>query len=67
MLLLLPMPLFLNPRLPKGWLPPPFRITFRPAKTLNFTIKWVQLIVGSSFPVILAQKNLLPYPGIGVG
>ena len=42
-----------NPRLPKGgWLPPPLRIIFRPAKMLNFTIKWVQLIVGSSFPVI---------------
>ena len=35
----------------RGWLPPPLRIIFRPAKTLNFTIKWVQLIVGSSFPV----------------
>ena len=45
----------LNPRLPKrGWLPPPLRTIFQPAKTLNFTIKWVQLIVGSSFPVILA-------------
>ena len=43
------------------------RIIFRPAKTLNFTIKWVQLIIRSSFPVILAQKILLPYPGVGVG
>ena len=34
---------------------------------LNFTIKWVQLIVESSFPVILAQKNLLSYPEVGVG
>ena len=46
---------------------PPIRIIFRPAKTLNFTIKWVQLIVGSSFPVILAQTFLLSYPGVGVG
>ena len=53
----------INPRLPKD---PPLRIIFRPAKTLKFTIKWVQLIVGSSFPVILAQTNLLPYPGVGV-
>ena len=60
--------MFSNPRLPKGgWLPLPLRIIFRPAKTLNFTIKWVQLIMGSSFPVILAQKKLLPYPGVGVG
>ena len=41
--------------------------SFQSAKMLNFTIKWVQLIVGSSFPVILAQKILLPYPGVGVG
>ena len=42
-----------NPRLPKGgWLPLPLKIIFRHAKTLNFTIKWVQLTVGSSFPVI---------------
>ena len=52
----------------EGWrLPPPLRIIFRPVKTLNLTIKWVQLIVGSSFPVILAQKILLPYPEVGVG
>ena len=51
----------------RGWLPPPLRIIFQPAKTLNFTIKWVQLIVGSSFPVILAQNFFLPYPGVGVG
>ena len=58
--------LWFNPRLPKG-VPPPLKIIFRPAKTLNFTIKWVQLIVESSFPVILAQKFLLPYTGVGVG
>ena len=45
----------------------PLRIIFRPTKMLNFTIKWVQLIVGSSFPVILAQKILLSHPGVGVG
>ena len=45
----------------------PLRIIFRPTKTLNFTIKWVELIVRPSFPVILAQKFLLPYPGVGVG
>ena len=57
---------YINPRLPKGVVTTPLRIIFQPAKTLNFTIKWVQLIVGSSFPVILAQKNLLPYPRLGV-
>ena len=57
----------INPRLPKGGGYHPLRIISRPAKTLNFTIKWVQLIVGSSFPVILAQTILLPYPGVGVG
>ena len=52
----------------RGVVTTPLRIIFWPAKTLNFTIKWVQLIVGSSFPVIWAQKNLLPYPaGVGVG
>ena len=51
----------------RGVVTTPLRIIFRPAKTLNFTIKWVQLIVGSSFPVILAQNNLLPYPGVRVG
>ena len=49
----------------KGVTPLPLRIIFWPAKTLNFTIKWVQLIVESSFPVILAQKFLLLYPGVG--
>ena len=43
----------LNPHLPKN-----------PTETLNSTIKWLQLIVGSSFPVILAQKVLLPYPEV---
>ena len=51
----------------RGVVTTPLRIIFQPAKTLNFTIKWAQLIVGSSFPVILAQKILLPYPGVGVG
>ena len=41
----------------------PLRFIFRPAKTLDFTIKWVQLIVGSSFLVILAQKIILPTLG----
>ena len=54
-----------NPRLLKGVVTTPLRIIFQPAKTLNFTIKWVQLIVGSSLLVILAQKILLPYPGVG--
>ena len=55
-----------NPRLPKGWwLPPSLRIIFRPAEMLDFTIKWVQLIVGSPFPVIFVQKILLSYPGVG--
>ena len=56
---------YVNPRLPKGggYHPRPLRFIFRPAKTLNFTIKWVQLIVGSSFPVILAQK--IYYPTLG--
>ena len=51
----------------RGVVTTPLRIIFLSAKTLNFTIKWVQLIVGSSFPVILAQKFLLPYPGVRVG
>ena len=34
------------------------------SETLNFTIKWVQLIVGSSFPVILEQKKNY-YPTLG--
>ena len=58
---------YFNPRLSKEGGCTPLKIIFRPAKTLNFTIKWVQLIVGSSFPVILAQKKLLPYAGVGVG
>ena len=51
----------------RGVVTTPLRIIFQPPKTLNFTIKWVQLIVGSSFPVILAQIFFLPYPGVGVG
>ena len=51
----------------RGVVATPLRIIFRSAKTLKFTIKWVQLIVGSSFPVMLAQFFLLPYPGVGVG
>ena len=51
----------------RGVVTTPLSIIFQPAKMLNFTIKWVQLIVGSSFPVILAQKMVLPYPGVGVG
>ena len=46
-----------NPRLPK------LRTIFRPAETLKSTIKWLQLIVGSSIPVILAQKFY--YPTLG--
>ena len=42
-----------NPRLLKGdGYQSPLMIIFRPAKTLNFTSKWVWLILGSSFPVI---------------
>ena len=47
----------------RGVVTTPLRIIFRPAKTLNVTIKWVQLIVGSTFPVILAQK--IYYPTLG--
>ena len=57
----------INSRLPMGVVTIPLRIIFRPAKTLYFTIKWLQLIVGSSFPVNLEQNILLPYPGVGVG
>ena len=56
-----------NPCLMKGVVTTPLRIIFRPAKAFNFNIKRVQLSVESSFPVILAQKFLLPYPGVGVG
>ena len=30
---------------------------FRKAETLNFTTKWLQLIMGSSLAVILAEKK----------
>ena len=38
-----------------GWLPT--RIFFRPAKSLKSATKWLQLIVGSSFVVILSKKK----------
>ena len=51
---------------PRGVVTTPLRIILQPAKTLNFTIKWVQLIVGSSFPAILAQgKGKLSKLGVG--
>ena len=50
-------PLPINPRLPKGDGYHPLK----DFKTLNSIIKRLQLIAGSSIPVILAQKFLLPY------
>ena len=47
--------LTLNPRLPT--VPPPLRIFFQAAKTLVSATKWLQLIVGSSFAVILARRR----------
>ena len=43
----------------EGGVTTPLRIIFQPVKTVNFTIKWVQLIVGSSVPVILRYLFLL--------
>ena len=43
------------------------RFIFRHAKTLNSTLKWLQLIVESSFLVILMQKKLIPFPGVWTG
>ena len=52
----------------RGVVTTPLRFIFRPAKTLNFTIKWVQLIVGSSFLVTLAKKkNDYKLSKLGVG
>ena len=48
-----------NPRLPKGWLPPPWELSSRPAEPLVFVTKWLQVIVGSFFAffvVILGKK-----------
>ena len=58
----------LNPRLPKGGgyeltTPSPLRFIFRPAKTRNSTIKRMQLILGSSFPVIL--MHFFNFPTLG--
>ena len=42
----------------------PLRI-FRTANTLNSAIKWLQLTVGSSFPVILEQSKIVSLPTLG--
>ena len=50
-------------RLPKGVTP--LRIHFLVPKTLNSTTNWLQLIVESSFPVILAHFfTTLPWVGM---
>ena len=54
--------------LPKGGGYYPLKdFVFRPAKMLNSTIKWLQLIVGSPILVILGQTILLSYPWVGEG
>ena len=40
---------------------------FRPAKMLVSVTKWPQLIVVTSFAVILAKNKLPPYFVVGVG
>ena len=56
----------INLCLPKGvdTIPEGF---FRPTKTIVSATKWLQLIVGSSFEVIFAEKKLPADPGEGVG
>ena len=45
----------------------PLEDSFQATKMLVSATNWLQLIVGSSFVVILAKKLWPPYLGVGVG